>query len=63
MDEIYIIGISVSVVITLIGVIYGITISSVKKNTSEIERVDKATDKRLDDAEKEIVIIKTKIEK
>lgn len=65
MDEKWIIGLAITAVITLIGIIYKIVTKSIDKNTSDIERVDKETDDRLDIVEKDIVKINTtlKIEK
>ena len=70
MDEIYIIGLAVSVIFTLIGILYRNSITRTTENTKEIKRVedkvdsnDDKTDARLDEVEKDIVGIKTKIEK
>jgi hypothetical protein len=49
------------VVIALIGVIYGIVWSKIGSNAKEIKRLDEDTDKRLDDIEKDIIRIETRI--
>ena len=48
---------------TLIGILYKATRANINKNTSDIERIDRNTDNRLDSVEKDIVKINTKIEK
>jgi hypothetical protein len=55
--------IALPILIALIGVIYGVLRSGIKENKDEIKRVDKETDDRIDEVEKDIVEIKTKIEK
>lgn len=59
----YIIGLAVSVVLALVGTLYKIMSSTVKENTLNIEALDDKVDSRLDEVEKDIVIIKTKIER
>jgi len=63
MDEIYIIGLLISGVLGLIGILYRNSVARTSENTKEIKRVDSSTDARLDEVEKDIVEIKTKIEK
>ena len=59
----YIIALAVSIVLALIGVLYKGVTGNIKDNSLNIEKLDDKVDARLDDAEKEIAIIKTKIEK
>ena len=63
MEVTYIIGLAVSIILALIGILYRGMASEVKDNKNNIEEIDSKYDSRMDDAEKEIVIIKTKIEK
>jgi len=63
MDNEYIIGISISIILTLIGYVYKELKARANKNTIDIEKLADKTDARLDDVEKDIVIIQTKIEK
>ena len=62
MTEEYIIGIAISIVLTLIGYVYKGLKAITNKNTKDIEDLSKETDKRLDIVEKDIVKIQTKIE-
>ena len=63
MDNEYIIGISISIILTLIGYVYKELKARANKNTIDIEKLADKTDARLDNVEKDIVIIQTKIEK
>lgn len=63
METAYIIGLVVSVVIALVATLYKILFSATKENTLNIEKLDDKVDARLDEVEKEIVILKTKLEK
>jgi hypothetical protein len=60
MTELQIIGIAVSIILGLIGVLYKIHANQIKENTDSIEKLDDKTDGRLDVIEKDIVEIKTK---
>ena len=60
MDEIYIIGLLGSALLTLIGILYKNSTANTKANAEEIKRVDEVTDARLDEVEKDIAVIKSK---
>ena len=55
MSEEYIIAAAISIVFTLIGILYRIHSADIKKNTIKIDKVEKETDQRLDEVEKDIV--------
>lgn len=62
-DVWYLVGVSFSLIMTLIGVLYKMMRNDVQANEREIRRVEDETDERLDAVEKDIVQIKTKMEK
>lgn len=63
MDVAYRIGLAITIIITLVGTLYKILSANVKDNTLNIEALDDKVDSRLDEVEKDIVKINTKIEK
>ena len=63
MSEEYIIAAAISIVFTLIGILYRIHSNDIKKNTTKIDQVEKETDDRLDQIEKDVVEVKTKLNK
>lgn len=63
MTEAQILGIAIPIVIGLIGLIYRILAAGQKENKDNIKDLDRRTDTRLDKAEKDIVELKTKINK
>jgi len=63
MSEEYIIAAAISIVFTLIGILYRIHSNDIKKNTIKIDQVEKETDDRLDQVEKDVVEVKTKLNK
>ena len=63
MDDIYIIGIAIPIILGLIGILYRNSQASTKKNYDKIETLDKNTDDRLDKVENRLTKVETKIEK